>query len=237
MTENENVGAPEAPAEEQAEKLLPQSKVNELIGKHKVEAFDKGRQAALMELQAQQAQQAPYAQQQQPPMVQQQSQGHLGNMAAQLTPEQLQQATQAMWEAQKQAAEQQKAHETVATFYSRIQAAEEKDPGLHDKLAKVGLVNFHEIVEMATGHDNTAEIMKELVDHPTKMLEIKQLAQLSPYLARAEMDKLSSSIKLNQQALAAEQKVDAPFNQIKTSAYSPDSGELSMKDLKAKFRA
>jgi hypothetical protein len=75
--------------------------------------------------------------------------------------------------------------------------------------------------------DNTAEIMYELGQNPTKFDSVLALSVRNKTLAHKAITKLSDSIKQNKVAVDknAKTKVNEPLDQIKPSLTGTDSGD------------
>lgn len=209
--------------------------VSKIVDRERKKAFEKGKQEALMELQQQQ-QQAPQEQQ---PMQQPQGQvtlggmqqfapGELDKMLAEKVPQILQNHVQ-----------QFKQEQMVETFASKMKAAEEKYPGLESELNSLnyGDPRMIRFIEMANGLDNTGDIMKEVLDHPSKLTELLSNVADQPYIAQKQLMKLSQSIKTNQDALAQEAQARNPMSQLKPSQDAGmDNGNASVADFRKMFR-
>lgn len=205
------------PVETEAERTFNSSQVKKVVDREKQKAFERGKKEALMELQQQQAP-AEQQQQQQQPMNNGQSVG-LGGMQ-QMTPADIERmiaekAPQALQQHIKKAQQDQMVH----TFVSKMQAAEQKYPGLEAELNNLNYEDprMHAFIDMANGMENTGEIMKEVMDNPTKMESLLNMAYNQPYQARKALSSLSESIKTNETAKAQEQQARDPLSQVKSS--------------------
>jgi len=207
--------------------------MKDVVEREKRKAFERGKREALMELQNQQsAQQEPQAQ------MQPQSQVGLGGMNN-LSPADVQRmmAEQVPQILQNQV-QQFKQEQVVNAFVSKMQAAEQKYPGLEKELNQL---NFEDdrmapFIQLVNSMDNTGEIMKELLDNPTKMETVLNMAKNQPYVAQKTLNSLSQSILQNQQALAQEAQARDPMSQLKPSTSAgKDSGDLSVQDLRKMF--
>ncbi len=92
---------------------------------------------------------------------------------------------------------------------------------------KVGKLNLHAmlpIVAWANSLDNTADIMYDLANNPGKLSNVLNLVNANqPQLAYDELQKLSGSIKTNEDASKI-QHPRAPLNQLKPSPIGSDNG-------------
>lgn len=209
--------------------------MSDVVKREQQKAYEKGKREALMELQAQQ-QQAQEQQQQAAPM-QNQAPSSIGGMA-QMSPDEIRRmiAEQAPQVIQDHVQQLQTA-QTVDSFVKKMQAAEERHPGLEAKLNELDYSTLAPLVQMANDMENTGDIMAELVDNPQKMGTLLMLMQTQPRLAARQMHELSNSIKQNQAALAENNSAPEPLSQIKTSSKAGmDNGSMSVADFRKMFR-
>ena len=212
--------------------------VQDVIKREKAKAYERGKREALMELQQQN--QAPVQEQaaapQQTPMQAPQQAQEFGGMPqmsqeqiAQMIMEQAPQALQAH-------IQQAKKTEMVNSFISKMEVAEEKYPGLEAELNKLNYSDprIHTFIDLANRTDNTAEVMKEVLDNPSKLESLLNMAHNQPYMAQKALASLSDSIKTNQQALAQESQARDPMSKLKSSATAglADSSDVSVRDLR-----
>lgn len=223
--------------------MLAKATVSKIVERERQKAYEKGKKEALMELQQQQApvqaeQQNPAPQQAPAPMQQQQGQG-LGGMQ-QVSPADIErmiaeQAPQAL-QAHVQKLQQ---DQMVNTFVTKMQAAEQKYPGLEEELNKLNYEDprMHRFIAMANSMENTGEIMKEVIDNPTKMESLLNMAMNQPHQAQKALIALSDSIKTNQNALAEDAQARNPLSQLKPSQNAGmDDGAMSVSDFRKQFR-
>lgn len=229
----------EVVAEEPAkEEMLPKSVISKIVERERHKAFEKGKREAMQELQQQQTQeQAP---QTEPQMQQPQQQRGIGGMPAGPTQEEIakmiqEQAPQALM----QHVNQFKQEQMINSFVSKMQAAEQVHPGLEEKLNKLNYQDpaMHALVEMANNLENTGDIMQELVDNPSKMIQVLSGIKEQPFLAQQSLMSLSNSIKQNQEAKAQDAKAQDPLSSLKPSTNAAmDNGDMSVKDFVKMFR-
>lgn len=198
------------------EKVLKQSEVNELVGRIKREAFEKGKQEALAASQAQ------------PPQGQ-----SMGGMS-QITDDHIRGLISE--EAQKQA-QLAGVQQTISNFVQQMDAGKGKYSDFDETVAKLGnLQNIPHIVKMAADTGSAEDVMYELGRNPGKVASLTTLAYINPHLAESEMKRLVESIKTNQQA-AKEPSAKEPLSQVRPSTVGTDSGSPSVKDLRRKYRS
>lgn len=227
----DDVQANEPTGNDEQAPMYNKVQVSDVVKREKQKAYDKGRQEALMELQQQQQQE------QQPAANPSQAPSQLGGMA-QMSPDDIrrmisEQAPQLLQDH----VQQMQTEQTVNSFVQKMQAAEQRHPGLEAKLNDLDYSSLSSIVQMANSMENTADIMKELLDNPMKMGNLVALSYAQPKLAAKAMYDLSNSIKQNQDALAQETSSKNPLDQIKTSnSAGMDTGSMSVSDFRKMFR-
>lgn len=225
---------PEAQSEP-ASDMLDKSTVSKIVERERLKAFAKGKQEALMELQQQQ--QAPQEsapmqapQQAQAPQqlggMQQMSPADIERMIAEKAPQMLQNHVNEM-----------KNQQTVESFVAKMEAAEAKHPGLEAKLNDLDYSTMAPVISLANDMENTADIMKELLDNPMKMGNLMTLVYTQPKMASRAMAELSNSIKTNTEALAQEKQAQDPMSQLKPSTSAGmDNSAMSVSDFRKMFR-
>lgn len=223
--------------------MLPKSVVSKIVERERLKASEKaylkGKQEALMEIQQQQMQQGQVA-----PMVQESNQSQqisagIGGMpqltAADIEALIMQKAPEALMHQVQQL--QQK--NMVDSFVGKMEAAEQRYPGLGSKLNQLNYNDprMHKLIEMANGLENTGDIMNELVTNPHKMSAVLGDTLDQPFLALQQLQSLSNSIKQNQAALAEEAQARDPMSQLKPSTNAGmDNGAMSVADFRKMFR-
>jgi len=227
-----------APTEPAANNDAPLARevVSKIVERERKKAYDKGQKDALMQSQAPQ-EQVSQEQSQQAPAMQSQGQQGLGGMQqmspadidkmiADRAPQLLQDHMQNL-----------KQEHVINSFVSKMQAAEQKYPGLEAKLNELDYSQMAPLVHLANDMENTGEIMKELVDNPMKLANMMALAQMQPGMAKGQMGELSNSIKSNQEALAQDKQAQDPMAQLKpSSSAGMDNGNMSVQDFRKMFR-
>lgn len=207
--------------------VFNQRQMQDVVKREQRKAFERGKREAMMELEQQQQQ----AQQVQQPTEQPQNIGGI----AQLTQEDISRmiAEQAPQALSRHVQEMQHSN-LVNSFVSKMQAAEQKYPGLE---ADLNSLNYEDprltsFIKLANELENTGDIMKEVLDNPTKLETLMNLSYNQPHLARKSLNALNDSIKVNQKAEQATQARD-PMSKVNSSigAGMADSQNLSVKDL------
>ncbi len=225
------------------EKMLPASRVTELIkkakrdGERKMQEQLEAAKQQIEQLQQQQAQAPQQAQQQQP--MQQQAPQQSPQQQQGMSPEQMQQVMQLMQ--QKQQEEAEKAHqaqlekevnEVAQNYFGKLAQGKDQVEDFEAVTANFDPAAFPQLVYLATQADNTAAIIYELQKNPAKLAQLSVLVDKSPQMARNEISKLSQSIKTNEDAKNNLQEAKDPLNRLKPSPVGTDSGTKSVRDFK-----
>jgi len=113
-----------------------------------------------------------------------------------------------------------------------MQAEMQADPDFADMYDALNIEEQPHLVVAMAGMDNKVEMVRDLATNPAKYANILMLANSgSPKLAMMELNKLSQSIKVNQQA-KNQPKVAAPLSQVKPSNIATGNGEMSISDYR-----
>lgn len=222
-----------APNDDMQTPVFNRIQVADVVKREKQKAFEKGRLAAMQELQAQQ-QQAPEQAPQASSLggMQQFSQADIERMIQE-------QATRATQEhIQNQLAEL-KQQQMVNSFVQKMQVAEQQYPGLEQELNQLNYNDprIHSFIGMVNDMENTGDIMKEVLDNPHKLSQILSDIQNQPYLAMKNLQKLSGSIKQNQAAKVEEAQARDPYSQLKPSVNAGmDNGDMTVADFRKMFK-
>jgi hypothetical protein len=227
----------EPQAEVASEKMLPESRVNELIRKAKFATEQKVRQEMEAAIQAQ-------AMGGMSPVDESQPLGqplHQGGMPQQgVNPEEMKnQIMQQMREEQERAyqaqmdAEHKNAMEQVAqNYFLKVGKGAELFDDFNEVMKDFKPANFANTVFLASEVDNTPEVMYELRKNPHKLAQIDMMAKTDPDMAREMMQTLSKSISENKQAMQQNPGVKEPLSRLKSSTVGADTGIKSLRDLK-----
>lgn len=229
----------EQPAEDISEvtdnidELLPKSTVSKIVARERqkadAKAYERGKREALMQLQQEQMQQQVQAQPSSIGGMQQLSQADIEKLIADRTSQVLQENIQ-------QHVTQLQNKQLVDSFVSKMQAAEQKYPGLEKQLSELDYESMTPLIKMANDMENTGDIMKELIDNPSKMGNMLTLLYTQPNMAKRAMNELSNSIKQNEAAKAEEAQARDPMSQLRpSSSAGMESGPMSVNDFRKMF--
>jgi exonuclease VII large subunit len=123
------------------------------------------------------------------------------------------------------------AQKLFGDFNSRIEA----HPEIKQQMIEEGISDFPELIPLSLAVDNTAEVIKELLDKPLVANNLVELYKKNPAKAKREISRLSQSIKDNQSAKIVKPK--EPLSQVKASTTAVDSGgQKGVRDYFEKYR-
>jgi predicted RNase H-like nuclease (RuvC/YqgF family) len=215
-----------APAPQEA--MIPQSEVNRIVSTQKKEAYEKG----LTEAQRQ-AQQASHPVQQAPA-----GQGNWADLQAKIAglESKLEKTEQERQQELLNAQYQQRVQNVANSLAPQIEEAKKQFDDFDEVTSRFNLEHDFALMEMAAQTPNGARALYELGKNPGKIFALQQMAQQRPDFAAYEIQKLSQSIANNQMSQEAAKTPD-PLSQVQSSNVGNDSGAMTLKDMKAKFRA
>lgn len=220
----------ETTTQQQTERMIPQSQVNEIVGIRAKEAAERAVEA----FKRQQAQDAQSYQ----PVQQSQPKGLSEEDVRRLSADEFQRRSDEFTKQAQEKANAEAAQRVVKSFWEKMQPGKEKFQDFDTVVDSIGLQDFPNTVQLlAESADSSADVLYELGQNPSKLWQIDAMAQTSPHLAARELKRLADSIKANE-ATSQLKSSKAPLSQQRPSNTGVDSGNtLSMRDLKAKYRA
>lgn len=194
----------------QSEKMIPQSQVNDLVGRVRQEVNEKWQREAQTQSQL--------SEERARQIAEEVATTHSDNVA----------------KAQYERAQKQAAQEILNQFNSKIEAAKEKYPDIKEKVARLNLATMPHLIQHAMSVDNTADFMMELATNPGKALDIMGAERIGNHpLALDLSQRLSSSINDNLKAAAqADNTTKEPIRHIKPSSSGGDDGNMSIAELR-----
>ena len=181
----------EAPAvEEIQEKLIPASRVEELIKKAKL----KGRDAMQDELEALRGENEELK-----------SSVSMGGMATPMDAEQMRKQIydqimgdfQSLDEERVQGELKKEAEKLASDYRTRMDGGKEIHEDFDEIMADFNPAAFPQLVYLATQTDNTSAVMYELMKNPNKLATVTVLSERDPNAASNMINKISASIKAN----------------------------------------
>jgi len=221
-TSNSGINSSTPPAQAPAsteERLFRQSDLNEIVGREKHEAVERYKRSLDKDVNVQSPQHEI-------------SEDRLRKIAAEETVR-----LRDEWSRkQHEEVEEREAHRIANDFITKLNQGKDKYSDFDEKVSTVKFGKFPNVVELATTLDNVSDVMYELSDNPTKLIQIQQLALVDRDMATRELNKLSKSIKDNQ-AASTVKLPKPPLSQLRPSNTGTDSAQPSIRDLKARYRA
>lgn len=197
------------------QRMFNESQVRDVVKREKAAAEEKVRR----EMQAQYENERAQLQQAQ------QQQGSMGGMTQSVDTDKMKSEIMQDLMKQAQEARQSAEYQRIAGDYLNKTAAGRSLYQDFDAItAPIDGESFPNIVIMTSKLDNAAETVYELGQNPMKLEAIESLAMRSPKLAERELQKLSASIKANQQALQNNKTTNPPINGARPSVNAKAGG-------------
>ena len=215
-------------AQQAQERLFKQSELNEIVGRAKHDAVESFKR----QQQTQYAQQAPQSNQTQS------SKSLSEDDVKRLTSEELaRQRDQWTREAQEKA-DADIAQRIVNSYKEKIAPGKEKYEDFEAVTNNVDMRYYPNVVQLLAEYvDNSHDVIYELAKNRTKLYQLESTCGHNPQDAIYEIKRLSDSIKANE-THSQMTHARTPLSQQRPSNTGTDSGNtLSMRDLKAKYRA
>jgi hypothetical protein len=211
-----------APAAPPAERMIPQSQVSKIAAREAREAAEKARSDERTRMEREYAQRnAP-----QPPPGAGQQQQNLGGIQQHSEEDIRRMIQQEAWKL----SQMEVASQIERDWLSTMDAEKQRDPEFADLYDALNIEQHGDLVLWMSGMDNKASVIRDMAKNPSKFAQVLMLKHSgSPELAKRELNKLSASIKANEDA-NKQAHADAPLSQIKPSNIGSDNGEMSVKD-------
>lgn len=194
----------------EAEKMLPQSAVNDLVGSAKQKGFDKGYQQAKSENQPQS-----------PQLSQNSSSAPPEDQIRKVAADEFSKQAKAMQDQQFKEFQEREGQRIWGELQAKFQDAKTDHPDFDQVVKQDDLQQIPDVLLLANKMDNAGHVVRDLMQNPGK---IASLRMLPPNLAEKEIRKLSDSIKQNKSAAAAP-ATPAPLSNIKSSNLSIGDGK------------
>ena len=216
------------------ERSFRQSEVNDIVKKAKHSAVEDYRR--LSSEQPQYAQQkygdSPYRQQPQQPVQANLPETDVRRMAA----EEAQRLRDEWVKDAQMKSESERAQRTVQNFVNKISQGKDKYQDFDKAISDLDMSRFPHVVEMLADHvDNSHDLLYNLAQDRFKLDSLERLAERSPRDAIVQAQRLSQSIKDNEQA-GKIRIPNAPLDQLRPSNTGTDNGVMSVKDYRSKYR-
>lgn len=209
----------------EAQPVLTQERVNEIVKREKAAAAAKAKKEALLEIETQ-------------------KQSSMGGMEMPNVDEMYSKFREKMFqELQEQQrladeeARQRDVQQLVQTFHGKMSKGKEFAPDFDAVTGRIDVSQLPNLVTLIAQREDLAPLMYEFANNPQKADELNRLALISPEFVMDQIDSIAKSIQDNQQALENKPKVNAPLSTVKPSISTGASGdEPSMSDLKRKYK-
>jgi hypothetical protein len=214
------------------ERVFKQSEVNDLIKRVKSEEFQK--RERLYQEQPQYAAEKYGSQPTSQPTDSSLNESEYRRIAAEEA-QRIRDQEKSEWQSR---SEQENAQRIVKNFWDKISTGKEKYEDFDKVTGDIELSRFPNVVQILSEHlDNSSDVLYELGKNRLKMAQLEQLSYMSPKDAMIEAKRLAESIKANEAAGKYKQP-NAPLSQQRPSNVGTEAGSvLSMRDLKAKYKA
>lgn len=226
VTETSAPAASAPVSESPAEKSLPQSQVNDLIGRAKHEAVE-----------AYKRQNQPQSEQRYESSPRQASQSMSESDYRRIATEESQRLRD-QWVTEAQGrSEQENAQRIVNNFWDKVAGGKDKYDDFEEMTGNIEYAKFPNVVQLLADHiDNSDDVLYELGKDRFKLAQLEQLSQMSPKDAMVQAKRLAESIKSNQ-AAGRMRTPNAPLSQQRPSNTGTDAGgPLTSAQLRAKYR-
>jgi hypothetical protein len=227
--------APINTSSETTERMLPQSKVDELVGHVRKETRDKVRS----EYEQQRASASAPAQQSSMGGMLQMSQDQLKSLVDEAASTAVSRESQRFQEATQKQAEEQYIQDALNTFAGKISGANEKYSDFEDKVGKLDVLNkAPHLIPLINEVDKDVapDVLYAIANNPIWAHQLNTLRkEMGHEVAQMQMSQLVNSIKQNQEAFNAK-RTNEPLSHVKSSTTATDSGQLTVSDYrKMKF--
>lgn len=236
---------PEVSESSEAEKLVPQETVNNLVAAKKKEAYEKGMREALEKFGNNQAEANDEVVTPTNEVAPSQDEDKL----AKLVNERFEQEVARQQETLAKQQHEQKTAEVTTQLKSKFDAASNKYDDFAQKMQEAEATHLPDAFFAALNVvDNSGDVMYELANSPAKRAELLSQIDIAsnPNVSQAtrnaaiaavgsHMDRLSQSIKTNEQG-RVQPAANAPLSTVKPSNVGTNDGPMSVADYRNKFR-
>lgn len=223
LTGSENQEAVPSGLNPVAEKMIPQSKANDLVSYGIAKGYDKGHQAGYEKARAEL-------------MNQQNAQPTQAASTAQDQPLTRDEMDRRIAESHEKARQQAIVDQLETQFKQKLEMGKAKIADYDEKVKPIvdemyaNPQHYGNLAVLVNSIDNTADVLRDLAENPAKKAQFIMMSHYSPRDAAMEIKKLSDSIKLNEQSLAQSKatSVNAPLSQTQSSPVGLGDGKMNV---------
>lgn len=212
------------------EKMIPQSQVNEIVGSAKRDAAERAVEA----YKRQQAQSAPSTQSVSDVPSRHFSEDDIRRLTGDAVKSHFTELEQQALER----ANVEAANRIVGMFRDKVVAGKDRYEDFESVTGNVAMQYYPNVVQLLAEHvDNSADVLYHLAKNRDKLYRLESLSAHNSSDAIYEIKRLADSIKSNEES-SQMKNANSPLSQQRPSNTGTDSGgSLSLRDLKAKYRA
>ena len=224
------------------EKMLPVSRVEELVKKAKL----KGRDSMQQELDALKAENAQLKNTAAPaaPVAAAQPPSMGGMATPTIDTDAITQKVMAGIQKQMQEANEERANKELQdqatqianSYRTKMQSGKDSYEDFDTVMQDFNPQAFPNLVYLAAQVDNTPDVMYELMKNPSKWATLAVLSERDPQAAQTMINRISTSAKANQQAKAENKEAPPPLSRLSSSKTGQDNGKLEVRDYKKIYR-
>lgn len=230
----ENISQPAVNVHEQpAEKMLPQSQVDEIVKRAKSQAVENYKKLY--------TEQPEYAQKKygDPAPVHAQHNSFNEDSYRKIAAEEAQRMRDEIFSQAQQRQQEEQAQRIVQKFYQKVSPAQEAYEDFDKVTGDMKLDAFPHTVQILAEHvENSGDLLYELGKDRLKLLQLEQLAQYSPNDAIAQAQRLSNAVKERKEAIAQAAKSPRdPLSRLQPNVNGTTANASDWKTLKRQWSA
>lgn len=212
----------------QSEKMVPASRVSELVQESKLKGIEKAKRE-LSEKYDEEIRQLKASMPQSMGGIPQPSEDELYDKFEQ----RLMKKAQEQQEAAHQAELERESASASQSYMAKMAMGKDVADDFDAITSPFDVNEFPHLAYLASKLDNTPAVIYELMQNPTKLASIDYLARTSPKMAQSQLETLSRSIIENQKAKMENPKTAAPLSSMKPSSVAgADGGKMGISDYK-----
>lgn len=211
----------------QSKEFLDNERVNAIVKRAKMEAYEKAKREYAAELEALKASGQNPAEQE---VVAPASNG--GDDISKLVDERLARIAQEHKLRVEREAEEQRLRQIADAYFQKMEKGPEIFEDFEEVMKDFNPAKNAAIIELAHDFDNLPQVMYELANNRLKAAELRRLAQDDPEDAKYELQRLAKSISRNEEAQNQYTPARPPLTKPKSSNVGTESGRMTLKDFK-----